>query len=134
MGGLGLRVLLKPLVLVEKQADALCKKRYEVQDRLPKTKELRRVVEAMNRMTNKVKEMFEEQVAIAEGFKKHAYHDSLTGLGNRRFFETQITARLDRRDSTTKGIIFLVQVNDLQELNKQKGLKLLGKLLQLVMV
>ena len=132
VGGLGLRVLLKPLVLVEKQADALCKKRYEVQARLPKTKELRRVVEAMNRMTNKVKEMFEEQVAIAEGFKKHAYHDSLTGLGNRRFFQTQITARLDRRDSTTKGIIFLVQINDLQELNKQKGFQAGDELLQQV--
>ena len=132
VGGLGLRVLLKPLVLVEKQADALCKKRYEVQDRLPKTKELRRVVEAMNRMTNKVKEMFEEQVAIAEGLKKHAYHDSLTGLGNRRFFETQITARLDRRDSTIKGIIFLVQINGLQELNTQKGFQAGDELLQQV--
>jgi diguanylate cyclase (GGDEF)-like protein len=134
VGGFGLRVLLKPLVLVEKQADALCKKRYELQDQLPKTKELRRVVEAMNRMTSKVKEMFEEQVTIAEGLKKHAYHDSLTGLGNRRFFEAQIAARLDRRESTTKGIIFLVQINDLQELNKQKGFKAGDELLQQVAI
>jgi len=120
-GGFGLRLLLKPLVLVEKQADALCKKKYEIQDRLPKTKELRRVVEAMNRMTSKVREMFEEQVTIAEGLRKHAYHDGLTGLGNRRYFESQIKARLDRRESTTKGIVLLVQINGLHELNQQKG-------------
>jgi len=129
-GGFGLRVLLKPLILVERQADALCKKKYEFQERLPKTKELRRVVEAMNRMTSKVKEMFDEQVTIAEGLRKHAYHDSLTGLGNRRYFESQINARLDRRDSTTKGFVLLVQVNDLHELNQQKGFQAGDELLQ----
>jgi len=129
-GGFGLRMLLKPLVLVERQADALCNKRYEIQERLPKTKELRRVVEAMNRMTGKVREMFEEQVAIAEGLRKHAYHDPLTGLGNRRHFESQITARIDRRDSTAKGVVLLVQIKDLQELNQEKGFQAGDELLQ----
>jgi len=133
-GGFGLRMLLKPLVLVERQADALCKKKYEIQEKLPKTKELRRVVEAMNRMTGKVKEMFEEQVTIAEGFRKHAYHDTLTRLGNRRYFESQLTAQLDRRDSTAKGIVFLVQINDLHELNQQRGLQAGDELLQKVAV
>ncbi|MFC1895923.1 EAL domain-containing protein [Thermodesulfobacteriota bacterium] len=120
-GGIGLRVLLRPLVLVEKQADALCRKEYETQERIPWTKELRRVVEAMNRMTSKVKEMFEEQVAQAEGLRERAYHDPLTDLGNRRYFATQITARLDRRDSATKGIVLLIQVHQLEQLNRQKG-------------
>lgn len=120
-GGFGLRVLLRPLVLVERQADALCRKEYEIQERVPWTKELRRVVEAMNRMTNKVKEMFEEQVTQAEGLRERAYHDPVTGLGNRRYFDTQITARLDRRDSVTKGILLLVKLNDLDKLNQQKG-------------
>ena len=132
VGGFGLKILLKPLVLVEKQADALCRKKYEIQEKVPKTKELRRVVEAMNRMTGKVKEMFDEQVSIAESLKKHAYHDSLTALGNRRFFESQITARLDRGDSTTKGIILLVQIRDLHELNQQKGFQAGDELLQRV--
>jgi len=132
IGGFVLRVLLKPLVLVEKQADALCKRRYEFQERLPRTKELRRVVEAMNRMTHKVKEMFEEQVTIAGGLKKQAYYDSLTGLGNRRFFESQINARLDRGDSSTKGIVLLVQIRDLHELNQQKGFQAGDQLLQKV--
>ncbi len=120
-GGFGLRVLLRPLVLVERQADALCRKEYEIQQKIPWTKELRRVVEAMNRMTIKVKEMFEEQVAHAEGFRDRAYHDPLTGLGNRRYFDTQITARLDRRDMATKGIVLLVQLEDLEGLNRQRG-------------
>jgi diguanylate cyclase (GGDEF)-like protein len=129
-GGFGLRLLLKPLSLVERQADALCKKKYEIQKYLPKTKELRRVVEAMNRMTDKVKVMFDEQVAITEGFRKHAYHDSLTGLGNRRYFESQINARLDRRENNNRGILLLVQFKDLQELNQQKGFQAGDELLK----
>jgi diguanylate cyclase (GGDEF)-like protein len=132
VGGSGLKFLLKPLVRVEAQADALVKKRYEIQEKIPWTKELRRVVEAMNRMTSKVKEMFDEQVTIAEGLKKHAYLDSLTSLGNRRFFDTQITARLDRGDSTTKGIVLLVQIQDLHQLNQEKGFQAGDDLLQRV--
>jgi len=131
-GGLGLRLLLKPLNQVERQADAICKKKYEIQEPLPWTRELRRVVEAMNRMTHKVKEMFEEQAAQAERLRKHAYIDSLTGLGNRRYFESQMTARLDRRDSTTQGIVLLIQIRDLQELNNQRGFQAGDELLKRV--
>jgi diguanylate cyclase (GGDEF)-like protein len=120
-GGFGLRFLLRPLALVERQADAICRKEYEIQERIPWTREFRRVVEAMNRMTQKVKEMFEEQVTQAEGLRERSYHDPVTGLGNRRYFDTQITARLDRRDSVTKGILLLIKLNDLDKLNQSKG-------------
>jgi diguanylate cyclase (GGDEF)-like protein len=131
-GGFGLRFLLRPLVLVEQQADALCRKEYEIQERIPWTKELRRVVEAMNRMTNKVKEMFEEQVVQAEGLRERAYHDPVTGLGNRRYFDTQCAARLDRRDCVTRGFMLLIKLNDLDKLNQQKGFQAGDELLKRV--
>ncbi|HQI25526.1 MAG TPA: LapD/MoxY N-terminal periplasmic domain-containing protein, partial [Smithella sp.] len=93
-GALGLRVLLKPLTRVEEQANALCRKEYEIQGRLPWTKELRSVVQAMNRMTLKVREMFEEQVATAESLRERAYSDPISGLGNRRYFDGQVNAYL----------------------------------------
>jgi diguanylate cyclase (GGDEF)-like protein len=136
-GGVGLRILLKPLSRVEQQADALCRREYEIQEHLPWTKELRRVVQAMNRMTAKIKEMFEEQVAQAESLRERAYYDSLTGLGNRRFFEGQVNAALSGPDATSKGLLCLIRINDLGLLNQQKGfqagddiLKRMGTLLQ----
>ena len=129
-GGFGIRVLLRPLVLVERQADALCRKEYKLQEHLPRTKELRHVVEAMNRMTRKVKEMFEEQVVQAEGLRLHAYNDPLTGLGNRRYLETQVVARLDRMGSTTRGIFMIVQINNLEKLNQAKGFQAGDELLK----
>ena len=35
-----------------------------------------------------------EQAAIAERLRKNAYSDVLTGLGNRRYIEGQVTARV----------------------------------------
>jgi diguanylate cyclase (GGDEF)-like protein len=133
-GGLGLRMLLKPLSAMELQADALCRKEYKVQAPLPWTKEFRRVVEAMNRMTNKVREMFEEQAAQAEGLQERVYQDSLTGLGNRRYFESQITGNLDQHDINTKGVVLFVRIHDLEVLNHQRGFQAGDELLKRVAV
>jgi len=120
-GALGLRVLLKPLTRVEEQANALCRKEYEIQGHLPWTKELRSVVQAMNRMTLKVREMFEEQVATAESLRERAYSDQITGLGNRRYFDSQVAAYLEKPDSLKKGILFLLRIHDLSGLNQRRG-------------
>jgi diguanylate cyclase (GGDEF)-like protein len=130
VGGFGLRMLLKPLTAVERQADALCRKEYQIQEPLPWTREFRRVAEAMNRMTNKVKEMFEENVAQAEVLRERAYRDPLTGIGNRRYFESQMTARLDRGDSNTKGVVMLLQAYELEKLNQVKGFQTGDELLK----
>lgn len=123
IGAWGLRLILRPLARVRQQADAICRKEYTYQEDLPRTLELRQVVTAMNRMVDKVQSMFEEQVAITEGFRKHAYYDSLTGLGNRRYFDVQIQACLDQREKPAKGILLLVQLHDLNALNNKMGLE-----------
>ena len=137
LGGIGLRILLKPLRRVEHQANALCKRQYETQEKLPRTRELRQVVKAMNRMTVKVKNMFDEQSKVAEQLRKTAYSDRVTGLGNRRYLERQVGTRLNRRESTSKGAFLLVQIHNLQEINQGKGFQVgdeyllkVGQLLQ----
>jgi diguanylate cyclase (GGDEF)-like protein len=86
----------------------------------------------MNRMTEKVKEMFSEQVIQAEGLRQRAYNDSLTGIGNRRYFESQVTACLDNKDSDMKGILLLIRINGLEILNKQRGFLVADELLKRV--
>jgi diguanylate cyclase (GGDEF)-like protein len=130
--GFGLRVLLTPLSAVQRQAEALCRKEYEMQAPLPRTREFRRVVDAMNRMTSKVKQMFEEQAAQAEDLQERAYQDALTGLGNRRYFESQIGADLARDDSEAKGILLLSRIHGLDALNKQRGFQAGDELLKRV--
>lgn len=137
LGSIGLSILLRPLRRVEHQANALCKRQYETQEKLPRTRELRQVVKAMNRMTLKVKKMFDEQAKVAEQLRNTTYSDSVTGLGNRRYLERQVGTRLNRRDSTSKGAFLLIQIHNLQKINQEKGfqvgddyLQKVGQLLQ----
>lgn len=121
VGGVGLAVLLRPLKRVEAQAEAICRREYTVQEKLPKTRELRQVVESMNRMTSRVRDMFEEQTRVAERLRRNAYSDQLTGLGNRRYLDGQVEARLEMERVTVKGALLLVLVHDLKELNDARG-------------
>jgi diguanylate cyclase (GGDEF)-like protein len=129
-GGLGIRFLLKPLRRVEQQAEALSRRQYIIQETIPRTRELRSVVLAMNQMTNKVRSIFEKQAAVAERLQKQAYRDELTGLGNRRYFESQIKPRLEREDGNVKGALLLVQAHNLQTVNKEKGYQAGDELVQ----
>lgn len=120
LGGLGMRLLLQPLKRVERQAEALCRREYEIQETIPRTRELRQVVESMNRMTLKVRDMFGEQAAIAEKLRRSAYSDMVTGLGNRRYLQAQVRAGIDSPGSA-RGAFLLVHILDLQAINDDKG-------------
>ena len=120
LGGLGLRALLQPLKRVEKQAESLCRREYEIQETIPRTRELRQVVESMNRMTVKVRDMFSEQAKIAEKLRKSAFSDMVTGLGNRRYLKGQVQAGIDSPGSA-KGAFLLIHILNLQAINAAKG-------------
>ncbi|MGL1933061.1 MAG: EAL domain-containing protein [Desulfotalea sp.] len=121
LGGLGLRIILKPLKRVEQQAEAICKKEYRIQEKLPKTKELRQVVESMNKMTAQVRDMFSRQAKVAEKLRLNAYSDQLTGLGNRRYITGQVEARLEAEKGVMQGAFLMLQLDDLQKINDNEG-------------
>ncbi|TKB24765.1 EAL domain-containing protein [Desulfopila sp. IMCC35006] len=121
LGGLGLRLLLKPLKRVELQAEAICRKEYQIQDTLPKTRELRQVVDSMNRMTTQVRDMFSRQAKTAERLRRKAYSDQLTGLGNRRHMTVQVETRLEAVKGAVHGALLMLQVDNLQKVNELGG-------------
>ncbi len=121
LGGLGLRILLKPLKRVELQAEAICRKEYRIQDTLPKTRELRQVVESMNRMTTQVRDMFSGQAKVAERLRRKAYSDQLTGLGNRRYMTAQVESRLEAAQEGVRGALLILQLDNLQKVNELEG-------------
>ena len=119
-GSIILKILLRPLHSIEKQALSLCNREFFIQERIPYTRELKRVVEAMNTMTSKIQTIFIEQAETAERIQKSAYTDELTGLGNRRYMAAQIQAKLDSSEPVIGGFI-LVHIHELQSINFEKG-------------
>lgn len=125
-----IRYLLSPLNRVEKQAIALSEKHYIEQEKLPGTRELRRVVEAMNKMVRQVKGMFEEQTRNIEELRRNAYQDSLTGLSNQRATEAQLAERLDYRKDFGRGTLLNIHLINLQAINQEIGMDKTNNLLK----
>jgi diguanylate cyclase (GGDEF)-like protein len=121
LGTLAIHLLLKPLERVEEQAESICRKTFVIQEKLPRTRELRRVVEAMNRLTRKVDEIFTEQSTLSERLREQAYKDPVTGLGNRRYFDRQLQACLESREESSGGSVLLLELHRLEQINTASG-------------
>lgn len=115
------RAVLTPLRTLEKQAELICNKDFTGQQPLPKTRELKRVVQAINRMTRQLKVLFDEQVAQIEQVRNQAYVDSITSLGNGRFFNAQLQARLCCPEEPFSGVLVRLQVQGMAEYNEHVG-------------
>ncbi|RPH27266.1 EAL domain-containing protein [Buttiauxella warmboldiae] len=115
-----LRRQLRPLDYMVKQSQAITRREYLTQIDLPKTPELRRVVEAMNLMVTKLKTLFEDQAEHSERLHNEAYLDSQTGVANRRAFDLQMQTRLSDEESSS-GYLLLLRIQDLGGLNQRFG-------------
>ncbi len=115
-----LRWLLRPLAEVERQAQAICNRQWPVQKTIPRTRELRQMVLAMNQMVQKLRTIFSEQAALTEQLRAESFSDSLSGLLNRRGFDQRLEHILQRSDGHS-GVLLLLQLQQLAELNQQQG-------------
>ena len=121
LGMLALYHWLKPLRALEAQAKAISDSEYPVQTHLPWTYELRSVVEAMNLMSVKVRAMFSEQNRMLEHFRDVAYHDRLTSLANRNYFEMQLRHLIESEDEFGNGAIALLEIENILGVNERLG-------------
>lgn len=113
--------LLKPLKRVTEQAQEICARQFPIQQEIPKTPELRKVTLAMNHMVIRIKRLFNEQLEQMEKLRDQSFQDSLTGLGNRRYFLQQLTSLLSDQEEFTPGFMLLVALDGLEPLNKEQG-------------
>src|SRR5690606_5616048 len=93
-GGWLLRTQLRPLDNMVQQAQAISRREFLTLQREPRTPELKRVVQAMNSMVEKLKALFAEEAARSEKLRVEAYQDSLTGLANRRLLDIRLAEQL----------------------------------------
>lgn len=109
-----------PLEATVAQAHALEQGRY-VLVKEPSMPDLRRVAAAMNGMVVRMKALFEAQAAHAEGLRRQAHCDALTGLSHRAHFLGQLAALQGREDGALGGGLVLVRLADVGGLNRAIG-------------
>lgn len=121
MGVLLLKRVLRPLRSVEGQANAICNREFPILEPLPRTPDIRRIVEAMNRMSAKVSQMLNELERLAAGFRQQAYQHPVTGLANKRFFMDLLANQIDSTEAFSRGALCLVQLKEFKRYNDTHG-------------
>lgn len=129
IGSFILKYISRPLDLVVDQAEAIGERRFVVSEE-PKTKEFQRLVRAMNTLSQGVKQMLDKEARQLELLRRESQTDSLTGLANRTHFLNLLDTQLTREDAQENGIIVLVRVMNLAELNNQLGHQQVDQLLR----
>ncbi|TLS68946.1 EAL domain-containing protein [Mariprofundus erugo] len=119
--GLILRAILKPLDAVEHQALAICDREFPIVENIPRTRELKRVVLAMNKMSGKLQGLISKLSERAEQMQQQAQIDALTGLNNRHGFTAMLEHAIHDREQGGAGSLAVIRINGFADYNKQKG-------------
>jgi EAL domain-containing protein (putative c-di-GMP-specific phosphodiesterase class I)/GGDEF domain-containing protein len=135
-GGLGTGFLMqylltrirKPITQIMEQAKAISERRF-INVPEPRYIELRPMAAAMNTMVAQVKTMFDEQSQRIDQLKKDANRDPVTGLANRSYFMGLLTSLLAGEDSPPEGVLFMMRLHDLGNINRSLGREATDRLL-----
>lgn len=101
--------------------EAISNKEYVIQAQIPWTRELRDVVTAMNLMSSKIKELFNQQEETLERIRNEAYTDTTTGLPNRTYFTMRLQQMIESGSRFELGALFFIEISHLAEINKKSG-------------
>jgi len=129
LGLLLLRVVLSPLKEVEWQAESICNREFPILDKLPRTRDLRLIVEAMNRLSTKLRTMLTEHEDLAAKLREQAHQHPVTGLANKHHFMATLNYRMASPEVCSYAVLCLIQLRDLQGYNHKHGYAAGDKLL-----
>jgi len=115
-----LKIVLSPLKRVREQAEAVIQRRFIFQE-LPKTKEMRDVVTAMNSLVKKVKWIYEKEAKAIADYNRLLYEDRETGYYNRNYFRMKLQEYLHLSDHFSHGYVLAFEIHEYTKLLERKG-------------
>jgi len=116
-----LHTILRPLKEVQKQAAAVIRNEFIIQDKIPYTKEFRDVVLGMNNMVSKVRAMFNKGNEELKQYKELEYVDKDTDLRNRKYLIDRLPSYLKVDASYKGGVNMIIALSGMIEANEKIG-------------
>ncbi|EKE69936.1 EAL domain-containing protein [Gallaecimonas xiamenensis] len=116
----GLRILMRPLHAVARQARCITKRQFGDPIPEPRTRELKSMVAAINEMTDRVKLMFEGQDEQISRLRLATQTDPVSGLSNRSHLVAHLGAWLSEPGT---GGLMLMDIKWLDSLRHQQGFR-----------
>ncbi len=116
-----LRSVLRPLAAVERAALAISARNFVQVRPRPSTRELARVVDAMNILSGKVDEAIEAEARRAQRLQGEAFRDPVAGVLNARGFAARFESVYEGESEPFRGVLALVELAELAALNQALG-------------
>lgn len=134
VGALGMvyiRRVLQPLQRVVEQAEALAERRY-LEIPPPRTREFRLIIEAMNRLAHRTKVLLDDEATRLYKLKTEHEVDAHTGFMVGEVFRRNATDEIERESTNPQGLLLLVRIVNLEELNREIGRQQADRLIGLM--
>jgi len=112
-----LKYLLVSLVNIQHQAEAISDNQFILNEAIPRTPELKKVVLAMNTMVEKVRLIYNRQLEYLKNYQALNFKDSNTGLNNRKYLVQQLCHFLDSDNENANGQIFILSMVGMESIN-----------------
>jgi EAL domain-containing protein (putative c-di-GMP-specific phosphodiesterase class I)/GGDEF domain-containing protein len=116
-----LRVSLRSLSRIEKQAAAILDNEFIIEKKIPFTTEFRSLTQAMNTMVVKVKDIFEHENETLRRYQELLYIDAETKLHNRRYLTAHLPDYLLGESSLCSGGYAIFSFEGTERLKKELG-------------
>ncbi len=124
--------ILRPLAEIERAAAAIGERDFQLIALAPRTRELARVVAAMNSLSGKIRRFIEDESKRAEDLQREAYRDAVTGLYNRRGLQHQMLGLFRAEGDVYSGVFVLLELEHFKEYNQRHGFQRADELLALL--
>lgn len=115
-----LRKILKPLDHVVHQAEAIGESKFVMID-VPKTKEFKAVVNAMNSLSSRVKKTVSAESARLDQLRFENNFDHITGLMNHDSFSKQLDTTISDAEYFHEGILVICRITNLATIDQSQG-------------
>ncbi len=122
VGGEVLKKVLKPLDDVVDQAESIEKNRF-ITIEVPKTKEFKAVVNAMNALSNRVRKTVSEESARMDQLRLESNFDNITGLMNHDYFVKNMDTNISNQEYFHEGTLIISRFINLAEIDQKLGYK-----------
>lgn len=129
LGSYLLKRILRPLDDVVDQAEAIGQRRFITTDE-PYTQEFRQVVVAMNKLSDRIKAVLQQEAKRLQKWQRDAHVDKVTGLLNREPFIQALNAALESDDVNATGSLSVIRISGLARLNENYGRKAIDSMLK----
>jgi len=126
-----LRRILNPLNDVVSQAESIGENRF-ITISVPRTKEFKAVVNAMNTLSNRVKKTVSEESARLDQLRLDNNYDHITGLMNHDYFIKSLDANISHKEYFHEGALIISRLTNLATIDHKLGYKETNTLLKAI--